>query len=139
MACFTDIRNKTTVLSLLLTLSDHLGAVDAEIGSLDAHSDRIFAWLGRQAIDHTVDIQPLLDDLNISERHANRLCTQATGRTIRQEHMRLRLQRADALLTRGGTSIKEVASAIGFTDAQHFSRVFKKQFGRTPSASKPSH
>lgn len=44
----------------------------------------------------------------------------------------IRLQHACALLDRGFSSIKEIASMIGFTDAAYFTKVFKNQLKLTP-------
>lgn len=50
-----------------------------------------------------------------------------------QEFIRtIRLQRAASLLSEG-VPILEVTTLVGFTNAKHFSTVFKKQFGLPPS------
>ncbi|MBR2951637.1 MAG: helix-turn-helix domain-containing protein [Clostridia bacterium] len=38
------------------------------------------------------------------------------------------------LIKRGSSSIAETAEAVGFEDANDFSRVFKKHTGQSPSA-----
>lgn len=48
--------------------------------------------------------------------------------------MRLRIARGAEMLLSPGTSVKEVAEALGFADAFHFSRSFKKLMGVPPSA-----
>jgi len=42
------------------------------------------------------------------------------------------MQRAEALLI-SGASIAETAEQLGFDYPQHFTRIFKKHFGITPS------
>ena len=44
----------------------------------------------------------------------------------------LRLEKSKALLEEH--SVKEVASLVGFEDANYFSRIFKKKYGVSPSA-----
>jgi AraC-like DNA-binding protein len=46
---------------------------------------------------------------------------------LRFEHARHLLSEPDCLLR-----IKEVMSAVGFTDPSHFSREFKRRYGSTP-------
>jgi AraC-like DNA-binding protein len=47
--------------------------------------------------------------------------------------MRLKMNRAADLLLNSGRLVKEVAEELGFADAYHFSRVFKKVHGLAPS------
>jgi len=47
--------------------------------------------------------------------------------------MRLKMNRAADLLLNSRRLVKEVAEALGFADAYHFSRVFKKVHGLSPS------
>jgi AraC-like DNA-binding protein len=47
--------------------------------------------------------------------------------------LRLRMQRAAALLQQPGALVKTVAADLGFSDAFHFSRAFKRHFGVPPS------
>ena len=49
----------------------------------------------------------------------------------------IRLERAKELLEQGQTgSIQEVAAAVGYEDAYHFSKLFKKRYGISPSQAK---
>ena len=43
------------------------------------------------------------------------------------------MAQACQLLREGRLSIKEVSSAVGYTDPNYFSRIFKKIVGQTPS------
>ena len=45
-----------------------------------------------------------------------------------------RVQRAQALLRAGGGPLTEIALQCGFYSASHFSTVFRRQVGVTPSA-----
>ena len=40
-------------------------------------------------------------------------------------------------LLQGGDKVYEVAEKLGFYDAYHFSKVFKKHFNKSPSEFKP--
>ena len=45
---------------------------------------------------------------------------------------RLRVDRADELIRRGGMSIAEISDTLGFYDTAHFYRVYKKLIGHPP-------
>lgn len=45
----------------------------------------------------------------------------------------LRLNQANFLLSKGGTSVTEVALAVGYSNLSHFAKVFREHWGRTPS------
>ena len=49
----------------------------------------------------------------------------------------IRLERAKKLLEEGKVlSIQEVAMMVGYDDAYHFSKLFKKRYGMPPSQSR---
>ena len=45
----------------------------------------------------------------------------------------VRIKKAKVLLQTRDNSVSEVAMAVGFNDVNHFGRMFKKQYGITPS------
>jgi transcriptional regulator GlxA family with amidase domain len=47
---------------------------------------------------------------------------------------RYRIIQARKMLEEGGQNITQVALAVGFTDSAHFSRVFQREVGTSPSA-----
>jgi AraC-like DNA-binding protein len=58
------------------------------------------------------------------------------GVSFREYVVRHRIKEACRLLERPGTSITNVAFAVGFNDVGYFSRMFKQQTGVTPTAMK---
>jgi transcriptional regulator GlxA family with amidase domain len=48
-------------------------------------------------------------------------------------YSRLRMERARTLLIQSKSPMIEVALDVGFESASHFSRAFKRLYGRTPS------
>jgi signal transduction histidine kinase/CheY-like chemotaxis protein/AraC-like DNA-binding protein/Tfp pilus assembly protein PilF len=75
----------------------------------------------------------LARDMCLSTSQLNRKLKAITGKTVSSFVMRMRMNRAKLLLSKGGQSVKEVAYACGFSDLGYFSRSFRKEFGRTPS------
>ena len=56
------------------------------------------------------------------------------GVPFRDYLVRLRLEKAKALLGTGGFSITEVAQMVGFGDLPRLDKLFKRYTGVTPSA-----
>lgn len=65
-------------------------------------------------------------------RTLNLIFRSATGKTILQYLIHLRIERAQWLLRFTSLDITEIALETGFCDCQHFSRVFKKTIGIPP-------
>jgi AraC-like DNA-binding protein len=64
----------------------------------------------------------------------SRAFREAFGVTFREYVMRMRLTEAARLLENPQVPVTQVACAVGFNDMSHFSRLFKREFGTTPSA-----
>ncbi len=70
----------------------------------------------------------------LSPQHFHRVFRSATGETPRRYVQRLRLDRGAFLLAIGHRTVLEVALDIGFRNHETFTRAFKRQFGKTPTA-----
>lgn len=70
----------------------------------------------------------------ISQRHLERLFRDRMGVSASRFYVQLRLEKARRLLRNSSVPVYEIAVATGFSSAAHFSRAFRAQFGRPPSA-----
>ena len=84
--------------------------------------------------DPQFSVENLADEVNMSTSQLNRklnaLVAQPAGRFISS----LRLQRSADLLKQNAGTVAEICYKVGFNDQGYFGRVFKKQFGVSPSA-----
>ena len=71
---------------------------------------------------------------DLSETHLRRLFLRVLSCSPTEYRLNLRMQEAKDLLMSGSCGIAETAEAVGFEDANYFSRVFKKHTGQSPSA-----
>ena len=86
--------------------------------------ERSIAYMA-QHLNQPVRVAELAAQANVSPSHYFALFKQRTGCPPMDYFIRLRMQRARALLDFTGASIKEVAATLGYQDPLYFSRVFK--------------
>ncbi len=85
---------------------------------------------------HSADkfsLKALSEALFINGSYLLRLFRSRTGQTLLGYHNRVRCDKAQVLLNDTELSISEVGEAVGFVSSAHFSHVFKKTTGMTPS------
>jgi AraC-like DNA-binding protein len=70
---------------------------------------------------------------HVSTAYLSRLFARHGNERASDLLVRLKMSLAASLLTRGNSSVKEVAAAAGYEDPYHFSRVFRKAHGVAPS------
>jgi len=68
----------------------------------------------------------------VSRGHLTKLTNDQMGLTPMEVVWRTRVRNAAKLLGETGLSLAEVAYQTGFSNAYHFSRRFKQQFGQAP-------
>ena len=84
--------------------------------------------------DRLLEVGEVAEVVGVSRRTLERRFREVVGHSIAGEMMRLRLNRAKRRLAEGKVPLKTVAHETGFRSASHFSRVFTKTLGTTPSA-----
>ena len=96
-------------------------------------ASRILADRITHGNDPSVSARSLARAANASRRLLEIRFKAETGRTVHEEITRLRFARAQVLLQDMNRAIAEVARDSGFATASHFSVMFKRTFGITPS------
>ena len=104
-------------------------------GLLDTDSNsplRRLVELMEQNIELPLSLSELSREFGVSERTLARICERVFDQSPMRLYMNVRLGAARNFLFYGELSIQEIALACGFSHPAVFSRVFKKQFGKTP-------
>ena len=78
-------------------------------------------------------VQHLAGELNMSPSQLNRKFQALLDQTAVQFIIAVRLQHAAELLKHKNKTIAEISYEVGYNDQAYFTRVFKKQFGMSPS------
>ena len=86
-----------------------------------------------QSLEQPLDLRDLASSFHLSYDRFRHIFKQHTGLAPYQYHLELRINRAKELLAGTSLSVKEIAAALQFEDPYHFSRIFKKKTGSSPS------
>nr|WP_250806204.1 GlxA family transcriptional regulator [Ensifer adhaerens] len=86
-----------------------------------------------QHTEYTISIPELAASVGLSRRQLERLFMEETKMSPALAYRKFRLERAKHLLTQTNASLIEIALEVGFESAGHFSRIFAKAYGQTPS------
>lgn len=82
----------------------------------------------------SIRLEELARLLGLSQSYFSHAFKASTGMAPHQWQMKARIRRVEALLLKPGSSLPVVASATGFSDQAHLTRIFKKVVGITPAA-----
>lgn len=95
--------------------------VEAALGEIQGHYRELYG------------VQELADALEVSKGHLHRLFLREVGVSPGRYLTLVRLSHAKRLLLHRGYSLEVVAGLCGFSGANYFCKVFKKETGETPA------
>lgn len=81
-----------------------------------------------------ISLDQIAENMYLSPFYISKIFKKETGDTPIRHLINIRLEKAKELLEGGyAGSVQEVAAMVGYDDAYHFSKLFKKHFGISPS------
>ena len=81
-----------------------------------------------------VSLDRIAENMYLSPFYISKIFKSETGDTPIRHLINIRLEKArEILLEENERSIQEVAACVGYDDAYHFSKLYKKHFGISPS------
>jgi AraC-like DNA-binding protein len=89
-------------------------------------------WL-KKNFREPIDLQVLAKEVGISRFLLCRLYHERSGKTIRLRQREIRIQHAAKLLSNGTKKVAEVAEAVGYGSASHFTKAFLEEKGVLPT------
>ena len=84
-------------------------------------------------------LSEVADHVYVSQWHLSKLISRCTGESFFDLLNTVRIEKAKELLADPALRVWEVSENVGFTDATHFSRTFKRLTGMTPTQFRRSH
>ena len=80
-----------------------------------------------------IGVNSIADRLGITPNYLSRLFREHTGIRLTDYLTQMRIEKAKSLLESSGASVKYVAGEVGYYSVKHFSNVFMKVVGISPS------
>jgi transcriptional regulator GlxA family with amidase domain len=99
------------------------------------HADELIAQVQaiiQQKYNEAINYEKLAESMNLNYRTFQRRFKNACELSPLQYQQILRIDNAKMLLKETNLNIQEVAEIVGFIDASHFSRLFKRQTAQSP-------
>ncbi len=91
------------------------------------------AWL-ESNFESPYDLESLAAQMRVEKNYLLRVFKRETGQTPLAYFNRKRCERANVMLVQDQYSIAYIAACVGFKTPAHFTQVYKKMMGITPSA-----
>ncbi len=128
------------ILFLVLHISVTQTNSDSEraLPPMSAHMDSLILYL----VNHyhrKITLNDIAKTCGTNRNTLNQQCKQATGVTVMEYVIRLRVRLACRLLQDTTLPIAEIAERVGYADVTHFGRMFRKHVRLTPSDYRARH
>jgi len=102
-------------------------------GNNDILMEKIMKCVNENLSNPDFDVEMMTQEVGISRAQLHRKMKEMTGISTSEFIRNLRLEQAARLIREKQINITQVAYSVGFNNQAHFSTVFKKHFGVTPT------
>lgn len=99
----------------------------------DALMERVLKSVNENLSNTDFGVESLTKSVGISRAQLHRKMKEMTGLSTSEFIRNVRLEQAARLIGNKKINITQVAYSVGFNNQAHFSTVFKKHFGMTPT------
>ena len=82
---------------------------------------------------NNISVQSLADSIGLNRSYLHRLFKSATGSSVQEYLLDLRIRKACTLLKSTVLPVAIISLSVGYEDTLYFSRLFKKKKGVSPS------
>ncbi len=107
-------------------------------GRLDVQETDVIIKAKRYMADHYEDrdlsLKAVAEYVGLNEKYFTNRFSKEAGETFSSYLTQLRLQKAAEMLKNTTLKIYEIAENTGYGNVEHFNRVFKKMYGKSPTA-----
>ncbi len=94
---------------------------------------RIMKSMNEHISDPDYNVEKMSEDVGVSRAQLHRKMKEMTGISTSEFIRNIRIEQAAKLIKEGKINITQIAYSVGFNNQTHFSTVFKKHYGMSPS------
>lgn len=102
-------------------------------GNDEVLMDNVMKAISKNIDNNDFGVEDLAKEVGLSRTHLQRKMKEVTGLNVAEFIRNIRLEQAARLLMEQKINVSQVAYSVGFSNLAHFSTVFKKHFGMTPT------
>ncbi len=96
--------------------------------------DQVLSYISTNALDkEKMKLSAMATEFLMSVNYISIYVKKHTGLSIQQHVLKYKMKAAEKLLKQSRYNINEISEKLGFNDASHFNKIFKKQFGCSPA------
>ncbi len=129
---FSIIRNNNTSSVTALKATQHTRQM-AETSLTDS-----IIYFIQENIDKAPSLEMLCSRFSLSRTYLCRIFKDSTGTSPVNYWIKLKIKEAKKLLREGNKNISQISDILGYSNIHHFTRMFKRFTGMSPSAYKTS-
>lgn len=96
-------------------------------------SFRQFEAFVRANLSRPIEREDIEKEMPLSYENLYRIVKVVTGQSLKGYVLKAKIDEAGRLLSTTSRSVKEIMQAVGFQDQAHFTKIFKKYSGSTPT------
>lgn len=128
------LKNQQTLSSILTTQTNLQSVSEEVLAPKDKiFLDQIFTLLDEELDNPEVNVNLIAEKMKMGRTNFYQKIRGLTGDSPNKLIKKYKLNKAAELIVSGKYNISEAAFATGFANLSHFSKVFKEQFGCSPS------
>lgn len=128
LACTTLSQLEETVTGLFKQVSDTLTSKGKTLSVLN---EKAVLYI-HSHLEESLSLEAIADHVHVNPSHLSRTFKKECGESITEYINKVRIEKAQELLSFSNTLAYEVAEKVGFNDPAYFSSIFKKYTGLSP-------
>ena len=120
---------KSSIHALSVAVNQYLATTDRQ-GGQDERLTEIKNFINTNYL--TVTLDTLADEFHLSKPYLSKYIKEKSGKTFGELVKNVRMKKARALLKSSSMTVEAISDAVGYQNVEHFTRLFKKKYGKTP-------
>lgn len=117
-------------------LRERIGDV-RQTEDINTHLRRIKSFVRRDPKNASLEL--IAEEMSLSPKYISRIFSNYNDLSFRDYKMKIKMDKARQLLVRSRMQVTDISARLGYMNAESFMRLFKREFGMTPTAYRRRH